>query len=148
MEVATAVGADVPFVASGLAAARGEGYGEKLSPLNPSPTKNLVVARPETGQATANAYARLDKESFEWREFSADNWEAYNDFERVAPCASLELIERMASLGAEVFGLTGSGSAVWGAFDRTESVVAQLQELGYWAASAHTLTQEDPIWTF
>lgn len=147
LEVAAAVGADVPFVASGLPAAKGEGYGEQLTPIE-SHARELVIARPEAGQPTANAYARLDKETFSWREFPEDLWEAYNDFERVAPCASLELIEAMARLGATAFGLTGSGSAVWGVFEHPERIVDGLKQEGYWATSVRTLTQEDPIWTF
>lgn len=146
-EVASAVGADVPFVASGLAAAKGEGYGERLTRITAEP-RTLILARPEAGQPTANAYARLDQESFAWRDFPADLWEAYNDFERVAPCASLELLERMVRLGAASVGLTGSGSAVWGAIADAEKAVDELRNEGYWATSVRTLTEEDPLWTF
>jgi len=112
--IAQAIGMDVPFFLVG-GRARAEGYGEKLTPLTDPVPGWLVVARPNVGSGTGDAYRRLDEAAYEWREFPQMD-ELYNDFERIAPCESLDLIERLMALGARDAGLTGSGSAVFGRF--------------------------------
>jgi len=115
MTVALAVGADVPFFLTG-GLARGEGYGQKLTPLPDRPREWLLIARPEVSCSTKEMYGLLDEKEFEWNEFPDEDL-LYNDFERVAPCECIELIERVQRLGARDAGLTGSGSAVFGRFD-------------------------------
>lgn len=117
--IALAVGADVPFFLMG-GRARAEGYGEKLVPLPDAPKEWLVIARPGVGCATGPAFARLDALTYEWRGFPSSD-ELYNDFERVAPCESLDLIERLQVHGARDAALSGSGSAVFGRFTSEES---------------------------
>lgn len=112
--IALAVGADVPFFLVG-GRAKAEGYGEKLTPLPDGPREWLVLARPEVGCATGPAFARLDALTYDWRAFPEGD-ELYNDFERVAPCESLDLIERLQVHGARDAALSGSGSAVFGRF--------------------------------
>ena len=121
-EVAKAVGADVPFFLVG-GRAKAEGYGEILTTLPDLPTEWYVIARPEVGCATGPMYAALDALDYPWREFP-DRDELYNDFERVAPCDSLDLIETLRTLGARDAGLSGSGSAVFGRFLAEEKAVA------------------------
>lgn len=118
MDVAKAVGADVPFFLVG-GRAKAEGYGEILTPLAPLPTETYVIARPQTGCETGPMYAALDNLEFPWREFPSVD-ELYNDFERVAPCESLDLIDTLRTLGARDAGLSGSGSAVFGRFLASE----------------------------
>lgn len=113
-DIALAVGADVPFFLLG-GRARGEGYGERLSPIEAYAPEWLVIAQPDVTCSTADAYARLDELSFEWRDFPTSS-ELYNDFERVAPGECLELIGRLKHLGARDAALTGSGSAVFGLY--------------------------------
>lgn len=113
-EVAKAVGADVPFfLINGRA--RAEGYGERLTPLPSLPEEWYVVSRPALGCATGPMYAALDALDYPFRDFPEGD-ELYNDFERVAPCDSLDLIELLRTLGARDAGLSGSGSAVFGRF--------------------------------
>ncbi|MGV3617797.1 MAG: 4-(cytidine 5'-diphospho)-2-C-methyl-D-erythritol kinase [Fimbriimonas sp.] len=112
--IALSVGADVPFFLVG-GRARAEGYGERLAPMPDAPREWLAIARPEVGCATGPAFARLDAMSYPWREFPTGD-ELYNDFERVAPCESLDLIERLQRHGARDAALSGSGSAVFGRF--------------------------------
>jgi 4-diphosphocytidyl-2-C-methyl-D-erythritol kinase len=115
LTVALAVGADVPFFLTG-GRAMGEGYGQKLTPLSDAPREWLLIAKPDIGCSTSEMYAKLDALDYEWRDFPADD-KLYNDFERVAPCECLELIEWVCRLGARDAGLTGSGSAVFGRFE-------------------------------
>ncbi len=118
--VAAAVGADVPFFLVG-GRARAEGYGEILTPLPDEPEEWLVLAKPEIGGSTPEMFGRLDQLDFEWREFPEDLRETYNDFERVAPCECLDLIELLRLRGANRAGLSGSGSGVFGFFDTQEA---------------------------
>jgi 4-diphosphocytidyl-2-C-methyl-D-erythritol kinase len=112
--VALAVGADVPFFLVG-GRASAEGYGERLTPL-PDPLPSwMVIVKPSVGCPTAAGYGKLDAIDYEWRGFPEDDV-LYNDFERVAPCECLEVIERLQALGAKDAGLSGSGSAVFGRF--------------------------------
>lgn len=112
--IAAAVGADVPFFLMG-GTARAEGYGERLTALPDRPTEWLVIARPPVGCPTGPAYRALDALSYEWRDFPSSDL-LYNDFERVAPCESIELTERLQVHGARDAALSGSGSAVFGRF--------------------------------
>lgn len=145
--VAMAVGMDVPFFLVG-GRARGDGYGERLSPLPDAPQEWLVVARPNVGCATGEAYRALDAKAYEWRDFPPDD-RLYNDFERVAPCESLDLIESLQALGARDAALSGSGSAVFGRFesqDEAESAAARMRAekaLSVWVAP--TLTRAESL---
>ena len=140
-EVAKAVGADVPFFLLG-GRAKAEGYGEILTPLPDLPSEWYVIVRPEVGCATGQMYAALDAFEYLWRDFPNED-ELYNDFERVAPCESLELIETLKSLGARDAGLSGSGSAVFGRFLAEDLAVAAkdylVERLSCRAWSAKTL---------
>lgn len=113
MDAAVAVGMDTAFFMVG-GRARGEHYGEVLTPLPDGPEQWFVIVKPEVGMPSGAAYRALDsKQPFEFREFPAGD-ELYNDFERVAPCECLDLIEVLRSRGCTAAGLTGSGSAVFG----------------------------------
>lgn len=119
-DVAAAVGKDVPFFLMG-GRARGEGYGERLTPLETNLESWYVVVRPnDVGCSTREAYRKMDSLSFPFREFS-DELDMYNDFERVAPCECLEIVETFGAYGARGALLCGSGSAVFGLFEQ-ESV--------------------------
>ena len=112
-EIACAVGCDVPFFLVG-GTARGEGYGEDISPLPDLPTNWAVIVKPEIGVSSGTGYAALDRQEYTWRDFDTDPMVGYNDFERVMPCISGDAIERLLSHGAMSANLTGSGSAVFG----------------------------------
>ncbi len=120
--IAKSIGADVSFFLLG-GRARAEGYGEKLTSIpSPNPVEWYLVAQPADRCSTKDAYDRLDTIDYEWQEFPDGNI-LYNDFERVAPRGSLDLIERLLALGAKDAGLTGSGSAVFGRFDNEPSAL-------------------------
>jgi 4-diphosphocytidyl-2-C-methyl-D-erythritol kinase len=116
--VAAAVGADVPFFLVG-GKAKGEGYGEILTPL-PDDRKPVwaVVVMPPYAFSTPDMYARLDREPFEFRDFPP-NEQQHNDFERVIPYGG-DPMNRLGAFGGRHCGMTGSGSAQYALFDTRE----------------------------
>lgn len=129
-EIARAVGADVPFFLVG-GRAKGEGYGERLTPLPDAAPQWLVIGRPEVGVDTPGAYRRLDEAPRPWRDFPVDE-ELYNDFEQVAPPESLAIRDALLSSGASGALLCGSGSAVFGVFPteaETHEAISGLSHL-------------------
>jgi len=145
--VAIAIGADVPFFLTG-GRARAEGYGEILTPEKDHPREWMLIVKPEIGCSTGEMFAKLDALDYEWREFPEDD-KLYNDFERVAPCECLELIEQLCKLGARDAGLSGSGSAVFGRFDNEPSAETACERLledfeGH-AWVAPTLTRKESL---
>ncbi len=114
LEVACAVGADVPFFLVG-GRAIGEGYGELLSALDDAPENWLVVVKPDVSISTAEAYRALDEDPFPWLGFPLDGTN-HNDFERVMPRECEFWMKHLQFLGAKQVQLCGSGSAVFGIF--------------------------------
>ncbi|CAN5564365.1 4-(cytidine 5'-diphospho)-2-C-methyl-D-erythritol kinase [soil metagenome] len=145
--LAQTIGADVPFfLVGGLA--RAEGYGEKLTPL-PNPQKEtIVVVKPNVACGTAKMFEQLDATTYNWHDFPSDD-RLYNDFERVAPCESLELIERLQIHGARDSGLTGSGSAVFGRFLDADAANAAVKALAAESDArawvCQTMTREESL---
>jgi 4-diphosphocytidyl-2-C-methyl-D-erythritol kinase len=126
--IAKSIGADVAFFLLG-GRAQAEGYGEKLASISsPQPVEWYVISQPEDRCDTKSAYSRLDDLDYEWRDFPASDI-LYNDFERVAPCGSLDLIERLQIHGAKDAGLTGSGSAVFGRFSSEADAIRAKEKL-------------------
>lgn len=146
--IALEIGADVPFFLVGGRAV-GEGYGEKLSPMPNGPPRSLVIARPNESCPTGPMFKKLDELRNEHGELPNRDPRLNNDFERVAPAACLDLIERIRSLGALRAGLSGSGSAVFGVFDSaaaTEAVANTLQMEGVpWAVAARALSRAESL---
>ena len=139
-EIALAVGADVSFFLVG-GRARAEGYGEILTPLPDLPERWLVLARPDEGCPTPTMFRRLDERTREFREFPEGD-ALYNDFERVAPCESLDLVERLLVHGADDAALTGSGSVVFGRFasrSAAAEAAARMEREAPWVRLARTL---------
>ena len=139
--IAKSIGADVSFFLV-VGRAKAEGYGEKLTPIpSPNPAEWYVVAQPEDRCNTKSAYDRLDEMDYHWQDFPANDI-LYNDFERVAPCGSLDLIERLLVHKANDAGLTGSGSAVFGRFrteDDAKKAEAKLRDEAPFVCVAHSL---------
>lgn len=117
--VASVIGADVPFFLVG-GKARGEGYGDQLTALPDEAPYWLVVAKPNAGMSTAQAYGNLDKTERIWLDFP-DQDKLHNDFESVAARECANLKEQLLSLGATDAGLSGSGSAVFGRFSSEQN---------------------------
>lgn len=143
-EVAEAVGADVSFFLVG-GRAKGEGYGQVLTPLPDAPEETIIIAMPADVCSTVEAYRRLDEVERPWSEFpeNLSQW-GVNDFERVAPCGSLDLIDHLRGRGAEAM-LTGSGSAVVARGMEPELILAELKRMGIWATAAKTLSRSESL---
>jgi len=146
--IALEVGADVPFFLVG-GRAQAEGYGEMITPMPDQPAEWFLVVRPDVGCPTGEMFRKLDAMQYEWRDFPQGD-ELYNDFERVAPCESLDLIERLQVHGARDAALSGSGSAVFGRFSNPSIAAAAQDALaadGYsrsWVAK--TLSRNESFW--
>ena len=126
------LGADVPFfIRGGIQLI--EGIGDMLSPIDPSPVKDLqfILVVPPIHISTTWAYRALNKtlQPNKSRPKFAPllrpmNWELFdNDFERVIHETYPEIGEIKANLqeaGALYAGLSGSGSTVFGVFDNLQ----------------------------
>jgi 4-diphosphocytidyl-2-C-methyl-D-erythritol kinase len=126
LEAATALGADVPFFLAG-GTALGVDRGDLVFPLQDRPPARVVIARPQFGVSTRDAYgwwdeaARLVKggEPRPGRPGHVDN-------DLQAPVVARHqfigtLIRRLERHGARRAAMSGSGSAVFGLFDDAKS---------------------------
>ncbi|WP_411677738.1 4-(cytidine 5'-diphospho)-2-C-methyl-D-erythritol kinase [Caproicibacter sp.] len=132
-EIGLTVGADVPFcLLNGTALA--EGIGEKLTRLPPLPPCRIVVCKPEAGIGTKQAYEALDRsgiffdcdtdrmlEALRRGDFSEIAAQTGNAFEKTVPLPEIKKIKRrMLEAGAAAACMSGTGSAVFGLFDRQD----------------------------
>lgn len=104
-----AIGADVPFFAAGMAAARVGGIGEVVDPVEPIPAE-VVLVHPPFGLRTADVFAEL----------RPDEWgSATNDLAGAARRLRPELddlLEAVRGAGADPR-LTGSGPTIFAVDD-------------------------------
>lgn len=140
--LACGLGADVPFFLGGTALALAWGRGDRLLSLPAPPAASVCLICPATPIPTADAYRALDEASgcapaaplgpadlLSWETIAA---RAHNDFETVAARWIPALAAIRGALldgGARFALLTGSGSAVFGIFDRTPVPQDELQSL-------------------
>jgi len=139
MELAAALGSDVPFFLLGGAAVA-LGRGTELYPLPDSPACRGLLIAPSLPVSTAAAYRRLAPrlttesqqnkivsfQSQAWAEFGRGSpAQGVNDFETVVfeefPQLA-RLKRRLVKLGANPAMMTGSGSALFGLFRTREQV--------------------------
>ena len=124
-------GADVPFFASQLPAARVEGIGERLTAIAaPAETRDVVLAHPPFELSTADVFAELRPE-----EWSGPAGPTGNDL--LAPARRLrpeldEVFRLVVAAGGDPR-LSGSGPTVFSLTDdpeRADAVVRRLQRAG------------------
>ena len=132
LEIGLSLGADVPFCLTG-GLARVRGIGEDILPVPQAPSIPLVLVVPGGGLSTGAVFSLWDRGGYP--EVRLDNAALagavtagrLDEVDRLcanaltAPAVSLmpeigSLIERMRALGAGAAFMTGSGSAVVGAF--------------------------------
>lgn len=169
LEVAAALGADVPFFLHGGAALMGGRGDELLRSLRPRKSP-VVVVRPPLPISTSEAYRAFDANpsspgslraviaAVEGDDAAALGRSLSNNFEPVAVSLVPEigdalgwLRNRSGVLGATV---AGSGSAVFGVVETDEMahhVAAEARSLGWWAEptrlaarGAHVADEEGP----
>lgn len=132
--VAATIGADVPFFLVG-GAALGAGRGEIVYPLADLPARHVLLALPDFGVATSDAYGWLaaDRASRVARRpagqaaWALDLASGCNDLERAVERrhpAITALRRQIAAFGADLARMSGSGSAVFGLF-RSEQAARQ-----------------------
>ena len=128
------LGADVPFLTSELTLALAWGRGERLLGLRPLPAREVLLCVPAFGVETAVAFDWLAKSRRETAMAATapmtmddlDRWDgvvrlAQNDLEAPVFERHPELVAVRKSLldaGAKLVRMSGSGSTIFGVFDR------------------------------
>ena len=150
------LGADVPFVATDAPLALAWGRGERLLALRSLPAREVLLALPPFGVSTAEAFgwyadSRRDMPLVARGPLSIDDldrWDAVikaaeNDLESVvfaqhpAVAACREVLARG---GARIARMSGSGSSVFGVFDRRPAVDAGAFPAGTTLVPTRTTT--------
>jgi 4-diphosphocytidyl-2-C-methyl-D-erythritol kinase len=134
------IGADVPFFAAGVAAARVGGIGERVEPIEPV-DRHLVLVHPPFGLATADVFAELRPD--EWGRLPND---------LLAPARRLrpeldELLGLVSDAGGDPQ-MTGSGPTLFSLTDDPERgahVVERLAVAGVRARMTRTRTSPAAI---
>ena len=136
-QMAARLGSDVPFFIRG-GTMHCTGRGERIAPLPPLTAGWFVIVKPPEGFSTPAMYGRLDElppepvrpdgmvAALESGDIRAVAAALYNSFERaVPPDSAVRAIEdALRANGALAAMLSGSGSAVFGLFDREDTARA------------------------
>ena len=141
--LAEKIGADVPFCLVG-GTCMCEGIGEKLTPLNDLPPVWLVIVKPPVGVSTGAAYAAVDSQNLPLHteqeerllaglaggDAAAVAGNLFNVFdEALALPETGEIKAVMAPYAPLGHVMTGSGSAVFGFFEKEEQAIACAEAL-------------------
>ena len=143
-EIGLSVGSDVPYcVTGGMVLARGRG--EVLTPLPELPECWIVIAKPAFSVSTAELFQRIDGKSIRTRPDINGMVDAlergdlpgvvrrmYNVFEDALPRRCREIFairSRLLDGGAMGAVMTGTGSAVFGLFDRKDRAEGTAEAL-------------------
>jgi 4-diphosphocytidyl-2-C-methyl-D-erythritol kinase len=133
--IAARLGADVPFFASESACALAWGRGERMVDLRPPPRRQVELLVPPFGVSTQWAYEQLaaawgeiDRRAVVHRLDALATWNdlailAANDLEPIVTARHPEIASCIVALrarGARIALMSGSGSTVFGVFDRWE----------------------------
>lgn len=135
MAALAAIGADVPFFASGAPAARVEGIGERIAPLPPRPLA-IVLVHPSLRLSTRDVFGELREE--EWGSGTND---LLAPALRLCP-AIAELFALVVAAGGEPR-LTGSGPTVFAATEDPERAADIGSRLAR-AGQSVTITRSRP----
>jgi len=150
-ELGANLGADVPFLASEHVAALARGIGDQLQGVAPLSQREVLILVPGFSVATADAYRWLDRSRDEEQRLPwiqpghPIDWTvvaetSVNDFENVVEARHPKLRalrQWLASKGARVARLAGSGSCVFGVF---EGAAPSPQDLAIEALAMPTRT--------
>lgn len=156
--LAAGVGADVPFFLVG-GTALGLGRGDDIYPLVDLPRTHVVLVRPPLGVSSAEAYGWYDNEPRRRRREPArkiltGSWPAWainlrNDLEPAVTARHPtigRIKQALMSAGAVQAAMTGSGSTVFGLFERQDAArrtAAALARPGWLVVSTRTLSRAE-----
>lgn len=120
LETLSRIGADVPFFAAGVAAARVTGIGERIEPRQPT-EQHVVLAHPPFGLSTAAIFAEL----------RADEWGSDEPNDLLAPALRLRpelasVFEVLRRAGGDPR-MTGSGTTLFTLTEDPEGATAVAQ---------------------
>jgi 4-diphosphocytidyl-2-C-methyl-D-erythritol kinase len=152
------LGADVPYFIVG-GTALGLGRGDDIYPLADMPPVHVVILRPGFGVATADAYKWFDEESRRAVKDPAQRpvppgWPAWsttlrNDLEipvtRHHPAIG-RIRQSLLDAGAAFAAMSGSGSAVFGLFERADAARRTANDLsrpGWLSLHTRTLSRRE-----
>lgn len=124
------IGADVPFFAAGLAAARVEGIGERAAPVPAPEAGEVVLAHPPFSLSTAAVFAELRPDEWGRVERAAGN-DLLGPARRLRP--ELDEVLRLVAGAGVGPRLSGSGPTVFALTDdpeRADAVAARLRRAG------------------
>ena len=155
--IAAGLGADVPFFLVG-GTALGLGRGDDIYPLADLQTVHVVILRPGFGVLTSDAYVWYEEERLLRKAGSARpvpiGWPAWaanlrNDLE--APVirhhpAVARIRQSLMDAGASFAAMSGSGSAVFGLFERADAArrtASDLARPGWLALHTRTLNRQE-----
>ena len=156
--IAARLGADVPYFLIG-GTALGLGRGDDIYPLADMPPVHVVILRPGFGVATADAYRWFDEELRRpLKEPAArpvpPGWPAWsttlrNDLEAAVikhhPAIG-RIRQSLLDAGATFAAMSGSGSAVFGLFERRDAARRTANDLarpGWLSLHTRTLSRRD-----
>jgi 4-diphosphocytidyl-2-C-methyl-D-erythritol kinase len=137
--LAPRLGADVAYFFVG-GTVRGAGRGEVLTLLPDRPRAAVVIAVPQFGVSTADAYAWWDAD----RAPRGSKGDLTNDLQRPVAKRHPEIARLVSVLrraGASQAAMSGSGSAVFGLFDRRAAALRAARALSVRAIVTRTLTR-------
>ena len=156
--IAASVGSDVPFFLVG-GTALGLGRGDDIYPLVDLPRTYVVIVRPHFGVSTVEAYGWYDNEPRRplrdaTRRPLPERWPEWamnlrNDLEapvvRHHPAVG-GIKQLLLDAGAVVAAMSGSGSAVFGLFERMDAArrtAADLSRPGWLVVATRTLSRSE-----
>lgn len=155
--IGSRLGADVPYFLVG-GTALGLGRGDDIYPLADMLPVHVVILRPGFGVSTSDAYRWFDEEKRRLREPVARavpvGWPAWsatirNDLEaavvRHHP-AIARIRQSLVDAGAAYAAMSGSGSAVFGLFERSDAARRTANDLarpGWLSVHTRTLSRRD-----
>jgi 4-diphosphocytidyl-2-C-methyl-D-erythritol kinase len=173
--LARSLGADVPFLFSGAPMALAWGHGDRMLLLPPLPQRNVALLFPPFTTSTVEAYRRVSEslgpsaarheapgdaslrslklnDLSHWSDHIAGHpiaWVESNDF----GVAELQehggeinnAMHALTEAGAEFGGMTGSGSTLFGIFDRPPDVATLERATGFRVELTRTADAVEPV---
>jgi 4-diphosphocytidyl-2-C-methyl-D-erythritol kinase len=163
LSIAAALGADIPFLVSREVMALAWGHGERMLALPPLPQRDVLLVIPEFRVATADAYAWLDKDraalggtgEYETADLLLATEQVFADWHALAqlsrnsflnPVAARHpqirtLFDQLKTTDPFLCGMSGSGSTLFGVYERPPDAGAMTAFEGAATTATRTSTQ-------